>query len=72
MLNDNTLCNLLHAWADLGRYQSAIGSTNATTSQYMYDIVEAEEKNEPPSTDDKNTLLDWLHNGAVVHSTWTQ
>eukprot|EP00957_Ditylum_brightwellii_P074360 5649463-Ditylum_brightwellii.AAC.1 len=31
----------------------------------MYGIVEAEETNEPPSTDDKNTLLDWLHDGAV-------
>eukprot|EP00957_Ditylum_brightwellii_P033096 2508950-Ditylum_brightwellii.AAC.1 len=30
-LDDKTLCDLLHAQADLGRYQSAIGSTNATT-----------------------------------------
>eukprot|EP00957_Ditylum_brightwellii_P009154 692430-Ditylum_brightwellii.AAC.1 len=30
-LDDKALCNLLHARADLGRYQSAIGSTNATT-----------------------------------------
>eukprot|EP00957_Ditylum_brightwellii_P053275 4039690-Ditylum_brightwellii.AAC.1 len=25
----------------------------------------AEEKNEPPSTDNKNTPLDWLHGGDV-------
>eukprot|EP00957_Ditylum_brightwellii_P129591 9884666-Ditylum_brightwellii.AAC.1 len=65
MLDDKMLCNLLHARADLERYQSAFGSTNATTSQYVYDNVDAEEKIEPPSTDNKNILFDWLHNGAV-------
>eukprot|EP00957_Ditylum_brightwellii_P104337 7947385-Ditylum_brightwellii.AAC.1 len=65
MLDDKKLCNLLHARADLGQYQSAIGSTNATTSQYVHDTVDAEEKNEPPSADDKNILLGWLHDGAV-------
>eukprot|EP00957_Ditylum_brightwellii_P000754 59646-Ditylum_brightwellii.AAC.1 len=39
-LDDKTLCNLLHAWADLRQYQSAISSTNATTSQYVYGIVD--------------------------------
>jgi hypothetical protein len=64
ILDDKTLCELMHKRADLGRYQSAIGSTNASSSQYLFDTLSAVE-NELPRTDDEGALIDWLHEGAV-------